>query len=101
MDFGLFNIIMSKVDFGTVTLAILGVFGMFIVVLVSQKGAAMVVKAVAGDRVFYAGRFWDKDVYDSAMSNVTLYRKAGGSLDKETRQRHTAWKNARARDGLF
>jgi len=101
MDFGLFAVLMSKVDFGSVTLALLAVFAAFCVFLIAQKGALLVVRAVAGDRVFYAGRFWDRDVYDQAMSNLSLYKKSGGSFDKETRERHTAWRNARARKGLF
>lgn len=87
----------SVVDFGTVALAVLGVGAALVVVAVVGFGANQVLAAVGGGRTFYGGRFWDTDVYDDAMGRLDRYRKAGGRLDKESRQRRSDWKSKRAR----
>ena len=92
-----FSLSTSVVDFGTVTLAVLAVGAAAIVVEVARLGAKKVLESVGGGRTFYGGRFWDTDVYDDAMGRLDAYRKAGGRLDKESRQRLSDWKSKRAR----
>lgn len=96
-----FSLLTSMINFSTVTIAILSIFSALVVVAVTQKGIRMVTNAVRGDMVFYGGKYWDKDVYDTAMQNLVTYKQRGGALDRESSAALKEWKNNRARDGLF
>ena len=101
MNYGLFGGLMSQVSFAGVVGALLAVFAVLVGVEVARKGARKVVGAIAGDRVFYGGRFYDRSVYDEAMRTMGRYKRAGGSLDRETARHYRAWRSSRARAGLF
>lgn len=90
--------LVSAVDFSTVITAILAVSAVFVVVILAVVGADMLKRAILGDKIYYGGKLWDRDVYDDAMSRVEIYRKAGGRLDKESRVSLGNWKSKRARD---
>lgn len=89
--------LMANVDFGTATLAILAVFASLVALAVVVRASDMVKQAVIGDRVFIGGRLYDRDVVDSAFESIARYKKAGGSLDRDTARQFREWKNERAR----
>ena len=97
----MFNAILSQVTFGTVVVAVIGVFGVLVGVEVVKKGISIVVQSVGGGQVFYGGRHWDTETYNAAMTSLDTYKKRGGSLDRESARRLREWKNDRARKDLF
>jgi len=100
MSYGIFAPLMANVNFGTVTLAVLGVFASLVLVAVLMKGIDRIKAAVVGDRVYIGGRLRDRDVVDSAFESIGRYKKAGGSLDRDTARQYREWRNERARSAL-
>lgn len=92
--------ILANIQFGTLIQALLLVFSGLVVVEVVRKGIKILMSTIAGDRVNIGGRFYDRDVVDSAFLSIERYKRAGGSLDRATAKQYREWRNARARKAL-
>lgn len=77
--------IVSAVDFLTTTIAILAVGAVLVGVLVLFAASMFVLGMVRG-QVYYGGRFWDRDVYESALRDVKEQSRKGKLVDAESRQ---------------
>ena len=69
------SLLVSSVNFGTVTVAILAVFAALVVVLVAWKGARMVLMAVSGRVDVYK---WDGNTdVETAAERLERYKREG------------------------
>lgn len=76
--------IVSAVNFTPVTVAILAVAAVLVGVLVVVSASMFVLGMVRG-QVYYGGKFWDRDVYESALRDVKEQSRKGGLVDAESR----------------
>lgn len=76
--------IVSSVDFSTTTVAILAVGAVLVGVFVVIAASMFVLGMVRG-QIYYGGRFWDRDVYESALSEVKEQARKGKLVDAESR----------------
>jgi hypothetical protein len=79
--------LVSALNFGGVTIAILSVAAAIASLAVTAFGIFQIYSMVTG-KVFYAGRFWDAKLYDDVMSDVDIYIRRGDFVDAQTRARH-------------
>lgn len=77
--------LVSAVDFSTTTVAVLSVAAALVVVFVVISAAIFVIGMVRG-QVFYGGRFWDRDVYETALRDVKRQARKGNLVDFESRR---------------
>lgn len=69
-----------------IKLAILGVLAAFMAALVVYKAVLMLTSAVKGERVMYGGKFYDADVWQSAMNDLKRQERSGVALDADSRK---------------
>lgn len=86
--------LMPSVNFSTTTLAILAVGAAIVTLVVIWKCAVFVI-CIAGDKVYYAGQFWDKDHYHRAMIIVNQHIKSRNLVDAESRNRWREYQGMR------
>lgn len=79
---------------------IMAVFSSLATFYVIWRGGLMILAAISGrdlsayiaparirkDQVFHGGRYWDKDVYQSAMNDLKRQERSGVALDGESRR---------------
>lgn len=75
--------VVSAVNFSTTTVAILAVGAVLIGVFVVFAASMFVLGMVRG-QVYYGGRFWDRDVYESALHEVSSFDRKGFYVDSES-----------------
>lgn len=83
-----FTVITGLVQGGVVPIvgAFMGIFALLVVVLVYMKGSAFVLSVVRGDKVLHSGKLYDKDVWQSAMTDLKKQERSGVALDAESRR---------------
>lgn len=77
--------LISNINFGFVSTAILSVAALLITVFALLFAVAQVVAMVKGDKVEFGGRMWTRDVYDTAMRHVHSELEAGRYVDRESK----------------
>lgn len=80
--------IVSSVNFSTTTLAILAVAASVIVLLVLVSAFIFIIEMISG-KVYFAGQFWDKDIYKKGIEEVNNKIRRGELVDKQSRD---AWR---------
>lgn len=78
------DLLLAAVDFSTTTLAILAVAAAFIVVLVTWIASQLVIAAVRGE-VFYNGKRYSREVWESALGDVKKEMRKGSLVDSASR----------------
>ena len=66
-----------------VSFVLLSVFSAILSVLVISFACSQVFSAIRGKK-FIAGKYWDYDVYESAMRDLYAQKRNGVLLDKES-----------------
>lgn len=86
------DVLLAAVDFSTTTLAILGVAASFILVVVAWVAAQMVLATLKGE-VFYNGKRYSREVWETALGDVKREMKKGGLVDKASRDAVNRYEN--------
>ncbi len=76
--------LLAAVDFSTTTVAVLGVCAAFIVVVVAWVAAQIVIATLRGE-VFYNGKRYSWEVWETALGDVKKEMRRGGLVDKASR----------------
>ena len=70
----------------SIKLAIIGAFAAFVAALLIYKCVLMLISAVRGEGVMYAGRMYDHDTWQIAMTDLKRQERSGVALDAESRR---------------
>lgn len=76
--------LLTAVDFSSTTVAIIGLAAAFIVVVVAWFASQMVLAALKGE-VFYNGKRYKREVWETALGTVKKQMRGGGLVDKASR----------------
>ncbi|WP_341916416.1 hypothetical protein [Polaromonas sp. YR568] len=77
--------ILAAIDFSTTTVAVLACGVVLMGVFVTIFAVRQVLGMVRG-QVYYGGRWWDKDDYFTALSEVKQKVRSGDLVDMESRR---------------
>lgn len=77
--------LVTAVNFSSTTVAVIAVCSVLVGVFVTIAAALYVMGMVSG-KVYYGGQWWDKDVYQTALSDVKRQSRAGHLVDAESRR---------------
>lgn len=79
----------TSINFSTTTIAVLAV-GASIIGLVIILNAYIYIKSMITGKVYFAGEYWDKDIYKKGIEEVNRKIRRGELVDKQSRD---AWRN--------
>lgn len=90
--------LLTVVDFSSTAVAIIGVAASFIVVVVAWIASQMVLASLKGE-VFYNGKRYKREVWETALGTVKKQMRSGGLVDKSSRDavlRYEGGRNSRS-----
>ncbi len=76
--------LVTSVDFSPVTIAILGVAAGLMLVLVAWFASQIIIATIRGE-VFYNGKRYSREVWETALRDVKKEMRSGALVDKESR----------------
>lgn len=79
----------TAINFSTTTIAVLAV-GVSIIGLVIIVNAYIYIKSLITGKVYFAGEYWDKDIYKKGIEEVNRKIRRGELVDKQSRD---AWRS--------
>lgn len=77
--------LLAAVDFSTTTIAVLACGAVLMGVFVTIFAVRQVLGMVRG-QVYYGGRWWDKEDYHTALTEVKKHVRSGALVDAESRR---------------
>lgn len=81
--------LVTAINFSTTTKAILAVV-VSIIGLIIIINAYIHIKSMITGKVYFAGEYWDKDIYKKGIEEVNRKIRRGELVDKQSRD---AWRN--------
>lgn len=79
----------TAINFSTTTIAVLAV-AVSIIFLVIIVNAYIYIKSMITGKVYFAGQYWDKEIYKKGIEEVNTKIRRGELVDKQSRD---AWRN--------
>ena len=76
--------LIPAIDFSTTTLSVLAVASVLVLLYVTINAARFVIGMVRG-QVYYGGRYWDRDIYETALRDVKTSMSSRQLVDRESR----------------
>ena len=70
----------------SIKLAIISVLAAFVAAPLVYKCALMLISAIRGEGVMYAGRMYDHETWQIAMTDLKRQERSGVALDAESRR---------------
>lgn len=90
--------LVPAVNFSTTTIAIVSVAASLVAIAIVVKSCIFVISMVTG-KVYFAGKFWDANVYHNALVEVNTAVQRRQVVDKQSRDALFNYQHSRKRRG--